>query len=475
MEKDWTPDIYSDVPVAYAVYKLLFAKDSRTVRDTEYVFVNEVYCEMAGLKKEELLGKSFFSVYENGDPIWMTYCTKAYQEGKAFHDCIYAPEIGHWLDFTIMPLKIPGYVAYTFTNVDLDRAQQLKMKREYTTNDVILRISKILNGEDDYETAMNHALRELSRVLCPDRLYILETDCKTFSNTFEWCAPGVKSELATLQHLDYARYIGSWERFLEKASSVIIEDIEVLKEDDPVGYKILKRQGIERLIATPIYHLGRLIGYLCADNYEWDSRFNTVAAFETVSYFLAAKLSNHRLVEELDHLSRYDALTGLLNRNAFSLAVDTLMHQHVAVGVVYADVNGLKEINDELGHQAGDKALKRTADLLADCCGREHAYRVGGDEFIVLMPEVAKQAFEERFARLHMLVEGESDLSLAVGADWLDDAAKLDEAISRTDRRMYRDKVAHYEQVGKKELPRHEFYLSVKKSLQEKEDGVKIE
>ena len=83
MDKDWTPDIYGDVPVAYAVYRLLFAKDGRTVRDTEYVFVNEIYCEMAGVKKEDLLGKSFFSVYANGDPIWMTYCTKAYQEGKA--------------------------------------------------------------------------------------------------------------------------------------------------------------------------------------------------------------------------------------------------------------------------------------------------------------------------------------------------------------------------------------------------------
>ena len=49
MDKDWTPDIYGDVPVAYAVYKLLFAKDGRTVRDTEYVFVNEIYCEMAGV------------------------------------------------------------------------------------------------------------------------------------------------------------------------------------------------------------------------------------------------------------------------------------------------------------------------------------------------------------------------------------------------------------------------------------------
>lgn len=472
-EKDWTPDIYGDVPVAYAVYKLLFAKDGRTVRDTEYVFVNEVYCEMAGLKKEDLLGKSFFSVYANGDPIWMTYCTKAYQEGKAFHDCIYAPEIGHWLDFTIMPLKIPGYVAYTFTNVDLDRAQQLKMKREYTTNDVILRISKILNGEEDCETAMDHALRELSRILHPDRLYILEVDGQTFSNTFEWCAAGVKSELATLQQLDYAKYIGSWERFLEHASSVIIEDIEVLKADNPAGYEILERQGIERLIATPIYHGGRLIGYLCADNYEWDSRVNTVAVFETVSYFIAAKLANHRLVMELDHLSRYDTLTGLRNRNAFSMAVDTLMQRRGAVGVIYADVNGLKEINDELGHRAGDEALKRTADLLADCCGREHAYRVGGDEFLVLMPQVAKQEFAERFAQLRARVA--DDVSLAVGADWLADAAELDEAISKTDRRMYRDKVAHYEQVGKKELPRHEFYLTVKKSLQDKVNDVKIE
>ena len=76
MDKEWTPDIYGDVPVAYAVYKLLFAKDGRTVRDTEYVFVNEIYCEMAGVKKEDLLGKSFLSVYANGDPIWMAYCIR---------------------------------------------------------------------------------------------------------------------------------------------------------------------------------------------------------------------------------------------------------------------------------------------------------------------------------------------------------------------------------------------------------------
>lgn len=202
------PDIYSDVPVAYAVYKLIFAEDGRTVEDAEYVYVNKIYSEMAGVGPEELLGQRFLSYYERANPIWMTYCAKASLDGEVIHDCIYAPEIGHWLDFTIMPLKQPGYVAYTFINVDIDRERQMEMKREFTTKDIVLRISKILSSEETYEVAMNHALQELSRILHPDRLYILETDGKTVSNTFEWCAPGVAPEIDTLQHLDYEQYIG---------------------------------------------------------------------------------------------------------------------------------------------------------------------------------------------------------------------------------------------------------------------------
>lgn len=122
MENLWMPDIYHDVPVAYAVFDLIFAEDGKTVQDTKYVFANKIYCEMVGKTEEELLGNSFRSIYEKVNPIWMTYCARACHEGKAIRDCIYAPEIDHWLDFTIMPLEQPGYVAYTFMNVDLDRA-----------------------------------------------------------------------------------------------------------------------------------------------------------------------------------------------------------------------------------------------------------------------------------------------------------------------------------------------------------------
>lgn len=456
MENLWMPDVYSDVPVAYAVFDLIFAEDGKTVQDTKYVFVNKIYCEMVGKTEEELVGNSFRSIYEKVNPIWMTYCARVCHEGKAIRDCIYAPEIDHWLDFTIMPLAQPGYVAYTFMNVDLDRARQMEMKREYTTNDIILRISKILSGEEEYDVAMNHALRELSRVLHPDRLYILETDGKTVSNTFEWCAPGVAPEIDTLQNLDYAQYIGGWEKFLEHSTSVIIEDIEVLKDDDSVDYWNLKRQGIERIIDAPFYHDGKLIGYLGVDNYEKSDLVNTVTVLETVSYFIASKITNHRLMEELEYASCYDALTGLHNRNACMEKIDFLMQHPSCVGIVYADVNGLKEINDTRGHQAGDEALQRAAHLLAKCYGSENAYRMGGDEFLVLMPLVKELDFKASFRRLRELVGREQDLSIALGSDWVADTTHLNEAICRTDRRMYSDKVEYYNRRGKQYENRHD-------------------
>lgn len=424
------PDIYSDVPVAYAVYKLIFAEDGRTVEDAEYVYVNKIYSEMAGVGPEKLLGQRFLSYYEEANPIWMTYCAKASLDGEAIHDCIYAPEIRHWLDFTIMPLKQPGYVAYTFMNVDIDRARQMEMKREFTTKDIVLRISKILSSEETYEVAMNHALQELSRILHPDRLYILETDGKTVSNTFEWCAPGVAPEIDTLQHLDYEQYIGGWEKFLKHATSVIID--------------------------APIYHDGKIIGYLGADNYEKSDMINTVAILETVSYFISSKITNHRLMVELEHASRHDALTGLHNRNACMEKIDFLTKYSSSVGIVYTDVNGLKEINDTFGHQAGDAALRQAARLLTKCYGLENTYRIGGDEFLVLVPLVTELDFKTSVCRLRELVAGKADLSIAIGSEWVADTAHLERVITKTDQRMYCDKVEYYNRRGKKRETRHD-------------------
>ncbi|MFV0635311.1 GGDEF domain-containing protein [Mitsuokella sp. WILCCON 0060] len=449
MENSWTPDVYNDIPVAYVVYKVLFAEDGETVKNTQYVYANRLYCEMAGKSQAELVGSLFLSSYDKADPHWLTYCEQAIKTGRPVHDSIYAQEIQHWLDFTVMPLAKPGYVAYTFMNIDADRAYKMNMERRDASQKAILNISKILNNDEEYETSMNHALQELSRVIHPDRLYILETDGKTVSNTFEWCAEGITPEIDTLQDLDYEEYIGGWEKFLKDSPNVLIEDIETLKEDDPVDYYNLKRQGIKRILDVPFYHDGRLIGYLGADNYEVSDLINTADILETVSYFIASKITNHSLMTELERLSRYDSLTGLHNRNALTEKMDAMQQCTYSVGVVYADLNGLKEINDNFSHGAGDRALQRAAAILTECYGVENTYRAGGDEFVVLVPLITKIDFQSSLSRLREKLQQEKEISVAVGGHWIADSTKLNEALRVTDCRMYHDKVEYYNRRDK--------------------------
>ena len=80
---------------------------------------------------------------------------------------------------------------------------------------------------------MSNALVALSETIHPDHLYILETELKTISNTFEWCKEGITSEMDTLQNLSYDEYMLGWETFLEHDTMAFIPDIEMLKEDYP--------------------------------------------------------------------------------------------------------------------------------------------------------------------------------------------------------------------------------------------------
>ncbi len=300
-------DPFDDIPVAYAVFQLIFDAAHSQVVNTRYVYVNRAYCRMAGCAREDLVGRNFLDLYPEG-VLWFPYCQEAWEKKETVHACLYSNETGHWLDFTVGPAGGEDRVAFIFTIMD-ETVQ--KTRRETTTDGIILHISKLLNNDEDFENGMNHALEELSRFIHPDRLYVLETDGITASNTFEWCAPGVEPEMETLQDLDYDGYLSGWEKYLKRSGDVVISDIEELKADDPVDYENLKRQGIRCLAAAPFYNRGKLIGYLGADNYEKNDLINTQLVLNSISYFIGAKIVNHRLMEDLNRLSCTDTLTNV--------------------------------------------------------------------------------------------------------------------------------------------------------------------
>ena len=104
---------------------------------------------------------------------------------------------------------------------------------------------------------------------------------------------------------------------------------------------------------------------------------------------LARDITSSKMLEEkLTHLSYTDILTGLYNRSSFEEKIRELDDEHsLPLGIIMGDVNGLKLINDSLGHLEGDKYLKDISNIIkASCNNLGFAFRWGGDEFVLLIP-----------------------------------------------------------------------------------------
>lgn len=153
-----------------------------------------------------------------------------------------------------------------------------------------------------------------------------------------------------------------------------------------------------------------------------------------------------------------DALTGVMSRYAYAQAIASMAWSSDVPADLVAftvDLNGLKETNDTLGHDAGDELIRAAADCVARAfANRGTCYRTGGDEFVAL----ARMDRGEADAALHAILrdadawrgEAVSSMSLAVGYALAADhpGYSLEELVARADRAMYVAKEAHYRELS---------------------------
>lgn len=150
----------------------------------------------------------------------------------------------------------------------------------------------------------------------------------------------------------------------------------------------------------------------------------------------------------LEYLGKHDTLTTLRNRSYFNDEIDRLTRRGTwPISVIALDLNGLKSINDESGHAAGDALLRRAGEVLAKAIDTgECAARIGGDEFCLLLPATDEEGADSMVARLRDLIDlnnqyyGEPRLEFAIGATTCYRGESLEGAVHRADKAMYADK-----------------------------------
>ena len=298
-------------------------------------------------------------------------------------------------------------------------------------------------------------LQYMGQSFSGERAYIFERNSQnSFDNTFEWCSDQVlpqKNILINIPEQD----LNSWVQAFNRNENVLITDIEAIRTADPDVYSLLKPQNIHSLVVSPIMDGRRLIGFYGIDNPPLELMSHISFTLQLFGHFISSILKRRDLVERLENLSFYDQLTGAKNRHAMNEFLSILPIK-TSLGILYADVMGLKQINDTQGHQAGDQTLIRCCRCLMEHFPKNTVFRVGGDEFLILCENWSQMEFEHAVNCLkNDMIEGVS--FMAVGSVWLPCCDEnVEKYISDADSRMYENKRAYYQSKGHDRRKRRE-------------------
>ena len=331
-------------------------------------------------------------------------------------------------------------LAFDITEAEAEK-QALKMSLD--AEQMVMECVRTLYRERDLDQSVPQILERLGRFLSADRTYVGIVRDGLIFNDYEWCHEGSPSQKDTLQGLPMDS-IASWLPFFDRQECFILEDLETLRESWPEEYELLHRQDIRSLVAAPLEEKGLLRGLLGVDNPPPESIRVISSLLQTLCYFLMLAYRRTDDEKQLSHLSYYDTLTSFYNRNKYMEDAAAFSDQALSMGIVYLDVNGLKDINDQYGHASGDKALVECARQMKEVFLDADYYRIGGDEFVIICPGIDRETFDFRVSQLRLRFHSNTVCSAAIGARWDTRFDDLQQVIASADARMYEDKKDFY-------------------------------
>lgn len=301
---------------------------------------------------------------------------------------------------------------------------------------------------DGRSKVMVVAIYNLLGIICnyfqADRSYIFDIDYEKqiVINTYEYAAEGVSCQIDNLQEVPLS-VIEVWMDRFKKGEVYYIADTK--QEKGYPSYEMLVEQKVQRLLTVPLKKNEKIIGFVGVDNPR--THFDDATLLLSLQYFIVNSQSSQKQQERLQFLSFRDMLTGLYNRNKYMKVLESCEYFPVRdTGVAYIDLNGLKQVNDSLGHEAGDRLICSAAQCILKTFP-ENAYRIGGDEFVIIVAKTAEADFMERIKQVQEDLE-EAEVSCSIGLEWKNESM-IEAMLKAAEKRMYIEKNAYYQVKGR--------------------------
>ena len=443
--------------------------DAVMITDTHFkiVYINDAAKRLFGYSYKEIEGKTpeIFNAEENSSEIQQ----KIYD--AVSNDNIYKTEFINKrkdgstfiCEMTSTPLKNEKNEIYAHIGIQRDITERKKhqkiLKNQFDFQKILADVSSSLLkfNSTTMDRKIDKALAKIGIFFDFDRSYIfqLSIDNQFISNTHEWCAIEIESEKENLQMIPI-EMIPWWISKLYKNQVINIPSVDEMKKRASVEQQMLKEQKVQSAVVIPIFIDNELFGFFGFDSVI-TKRIISDKELESLKIFtdlVTSAFSKYIYDEKIIKLTYNDSLTGLYNRRFFEnelMRLDT--NRQLPISIIIADINGLKIINDSLGHEKGDQLLIKSANILKSIIRQEDILaRQGGDEFAILLPQTDSKVAEiiiKRIKECEKKTEtDELTVSIALGTSTKTVIDQdIHEVLKVADNHMYQNKLLESKSV----------------------------
>ena len=339
---------------------------------------------------------------------------------------------------------------------DLTENENKKKQLQYMLDaeQIIIDCIHILYKKQDANKNIQEALTILGKFLLADSTYCVQIKDKKMVVQQEWHKDLKSIPNDGLQNISEGA-VKRWAESFKKQKCMIIEDIESLKEKEPEEYSILKKYNIRCVLASSLEYNGDIRGFIGVSNPPTDRIQHIVSLLQTLSYFIELSIQHDISQRQLAQLSYHDKLTSFYNRNKYIEDIQNISASDQKIGIIYLDINGLKDINDTYGHARGDEVITAAAMYMKKVFPEANIYRIGGDEFVVLCLNMNEDLFVSHVRELKHIILEDDLCKIALGYRWSQHSANISSMIKEADTDMYEDKRVYYHNNPKSKRYRH--------------------
>ena len=258
-------------------------------------------------------------------------------------------------------------------------------------------IGKAITSARSLKEVLSEVMNQIGEVFAPSYWSLLLVDTGTGDLVFKIVIGKNADKLQGMKVLK-GEGIAGW--IAEHGQSVVIDDVAIDSRfseriDATTGFKTKSIIGVPLKTQKRVFGVIELINKI---NGETFTPFD-LKLLSTIADFAAIAIEKAYFFQSYRRMATIDSLTGVYNRRYFermlSRETESAERYKYPVSCLLADVDNFKRINDKFGHLAGDRVLKRTADLLlANVRKADTVARFGGDEFVILMPYATREKSE---------------------------------------------------------------------------------